>query len=171
MSYPIDPIDREIVTLLQEDGRMPCVEIARRMGNVTERVVRGRIKRLTEKGIVRVSAIINPERVGHAVIADVWIDVDADQIMEVGQKLTQLEQVSYVACSTGDQNISMQANAESLAELYRFVADVVGKIRGVKHTTIRIIPIILKDIHEWQIPSTAVSAGKEARPVRKRIPT
>lgn len=169
MSYRIDPIDREIVSLLQEDGRMSCADIARRMGSVTERVVRGRIRRLTDEGIIRVSAIVNPERIGHSVVADVWIDVDADQIMEVGQRLTQLEQVSYVACSTGDQNISMQANAGSLAELYRLVADVIGKIRGVKHTTIRIIPIILKDINEWQIPTTALSERKEASLVRKRI--
>jgi len=147
---------------------MPSVEIARHMGNVTERVVRGRIKRLTGEKIIRVSTIINAEAVGYPVTADVWVDIDSDQIMEVGQKLTELELVSYVACSTGDQNISMQVNATDLAELYRFVAEVIGKIQGIKHATIHIIPIILKDIHEWRLPVSALSMGKEVNGTRKR---
>jgi hypothetical protein len=42
----IDKIDREIVSLLMEDGRMPSAEVARRIGNVSERVVRYRIENL-----------------------------------------------------------------------------------------------------------------------------
>jgi Lrp/AsnC family transcriptional regulator, regulator for asnA, asnC and gidA len=163
MRYKLDKIDRAIVSLLQEDGRMSCIEIARRLENVTERLVRGRIKRMTEEGIIQVSAFVNPAMVGYPVSADVWVEVEANLVMEVGNKLTELDQVSYVACATGDQNISMQINAMDMAELYRFVTDVVGKIVGVKRFTIRLIPIILKDLYEWAIPVSALTNGKEAK--------
>lgn len=152
MPYKPDPIDRQIVLLLQENGRMPSIEIARRLGNVTERVVRGRIKRMEKEGIIQIKAIVEPARLGLPVTADIWVEVEADQVMEVARKLAQMEHVTYVACATGDLNISIQVSTRDNAELYHFVTDVVGKIPGVIRTTIRILPIILKDIYQWPIP-------------------
>lgn len=168
MRYKLDNIDRAIVALLQEDGRIPCVEIARRLEGVTERLVRGRIKRMTEEGIIRVAAIVNGASVGLSICADVWVEVEANLVMEVAQRLSELEEISYVACATGEQNISMQVYATDMTELYRFVTDVVGKINGVKRFTIRVIPIIVKDLDEWRIPSFALKRDKEVKKEEKK---
>lgn len=157
MSHHIDSIDAEIITLLQEDGRMSSSEIVRRMQNVTERIVRHRIRRLVEEGIIRVSAIVNPAALGLAVTADVWIETDASCTTEVAAALTQIEQVCYVSYSTGDQNISLQMHACSLAELHHLVAEVVGHLPGVRRTTIKIIPVTLKDIDQWEIPASLIT--------------
>jgi Lrp/AsnC family transcriptional regulator for asnA, asnC and gidA len=156
MSPRIDSIDASIVQLLQEDGRMAYVEIARRIGHVTERVVRHRIKRMVEEQVIHVSAIVNPAALGYAVTADVWVETDASATTEVAAALTQLEQVSYIAYSTGDQNISMQVLATDLTELHHLVNEVISKVPGVRRTTITIIPVILKDIHQWEIPSPVI---------------
>ncbi|MCK4899764.1 MAG: AsnC family transcriptional regulator, partial [Anaerolineales bacterium] len=47
-----DRTDWKIITLLNEDGRMPSAEIARRLGNVSARTVTNRIEALTRKGII-----------------------------------------------------------------------------------------------------------------------
>jgi Lrp/AsnC family transcriptional regulator for asnA, asnC and gidA len=156
MSPRIDSIDAKIVKLLQEDGRMAYVEIARRIGGVSERMVRHRIKRMIEDHVVHVSAVVNPSAIGYNVTADVWVETDASATTEVASALTQLEQVSYISYSTGDRNISMQMHATDLTELHHLVNEVVSKVPGVRRTTITIIPVVLKDIHQWEIPSPAI---------------
>jgi Lrp/AsnC family leucine-responsive transcriptional regulator len=61
MTEKIDRFDRMIVQLLQKDGRMPSSKIARQIGAITERAVRNRIKRLIEKGIIKIYAEVNPK--------------------------------------------------------------------------------------------------------------
>ena len=64
----IDSLDRAIVDLLMQDGRLPCAEIARQVGGgLTERTVRYRLGRLIKDGVVRVSAVVNPQAIGFSV--------------------------------------------------------------------------------------------------------
>ena len=155
MHHKLDKIDEAIVCLLQEDGRMPSAEIARRIGNgVTERVVRFRIKKMQQDGIIKISAILNPEAVGYPVAADVWIEVESGQVMEVAKKLASFEQVTYVACSTGDRDISCQVSARDNLELHHYVTDTIANVAGVKKANFVVIPVILKDIDDWRIPVT-----------------
>jgi Lrp/AsnC family transcriptional regulator, regulator for asnA, asnC and gidA len=155
--FEIDKIDNEIITLLMEDGRMPSAEIARRVGGeLSERVVRYRINRLIREKVIKVTAIINPQTLGFSVVADVWLVVDADSILEVARKMTEYENISYVACSIGETDISVQVLARDAGEVYRFVTEVVGKTPGVRKTTTSIVPLVLKDVYQWRIPSVMV---------------
>ncbi len=156
--YKLDDTDRAIVNLLMEDGRMPCSQIARRIGRVSERAVRYRIDQLVAHGVVRISAIPNPQSLGFSVIADVVIEVEPGRILDVAHKLSEYERITYVACSTGDRDISIQVVARDNAELYQFVAGVLGNVPGVRKTTTMVVPFILKDVYEWHIP--ALDSGK-----------
>ncbi|MER3458427.1 MAG: Lrp/AsnC family transcriptional regulator, partial [Chloroflexota bacterium] len=106
--HELDDIDLKIIDLLMEDGRMPSADIARRLGNISERAVRYRIERLIRQGIIRVSAIVNPQALGFTVVADVFIEVEPGEVLEVARKLAEYENVSYVACATGERDISIQ---------------------------------------------------------------
>jgi Lrp/AsnC family transcriptional regulator for asnA, asnC and gidA len=154
--YEIDKIDRDIVDLLMEDGRMSAAEIARRVGEISERAVRYRIERMVSEGVIKVSAIINPKALGFRVIADVFIEVESSRIEEVAEKLTHLERVSYVACSIGESDISAQIVALNNNEVYTFVTEVIGKVPGVRKTTTSIVPVVLKDVYDWKIPMDGI---------------
>jgi len=156
----VNALDVAIVDLLMEDGRLSCAEIARRIGGVSERAVRYRIARLVREGVIRVLAIPNPKALGFPVVADVMIEVEPGHIQEVAGKLREYECVSYVACSTGDRDVSIQVVARDNAELYRFVTDVVGKVPGVRRTETYLVPMILKDVYEWRIPRECVTPEK-----------
>lgn len=151
----IRPIDRQIVDLLMEDGRMPCAEIARRLGDVSERTVRYRLDRLIGRGVIRVAAIPNPKALGFGVIADVFIHVEPAAIAEVARRMTEFAQISYVSCSMGESDISVQVVGRDNAEVYAFVTDVIARTPGVRKTTTLIVPVILKDVHQWRIPPDA----------------
>ena len=160
--HKVDTVDRAIVDLLMDDGRMSSADIARRIGDVSERSVRYRLQRLIDQNIIRVSAIPAPQALGFSVVADVFIEVEPGHVMDVARQVMEHTCVSYVACSTGDRDLSIQVVARDNAELYRFVTEVVGKVPGVRKTSTVLVPLVLKDVYEWRIPASACSDSQEA---------
>jgi DNA-binding Lrp family transcriptional regulator len=73
--------------------------------------------------------------------------------MDVAAVLAQNELVSYVACSIGENDISVQVVARNNAEVYAFATQVIGKLPGVRKTATSIVPVKLKDVYQWRIPS------------------
>ena len=153
--YEIDNTDIQIINLLMEDGRMPASEMARRIGNISERVIRYRIDRIIKEGYIKISAINNPKPLGYLVTADVFLEVESNSILDVAKKTADYDCVSYVACSIGENDISIQVVGHDTNEVYQFVTDVIGKIPGVRKTTTSIVPLVLKDVYQWRIPKTA----------------
>jgi Lrp/AsnC family transcriptional regulator, regulator for asnA, asnC and gidA len=152
--YEFDKIDIKIVNLLLEDGRMSASEMSRRMGGISERLIRYRIERMVNGGVIQISAVISPEALGLTIKADVWLEVGADQVLEVAKKMTSFENVTYVACGIGQNDISIQVVAKDTAEVYYFVTEVVRKVPGVLKTTTSIVPIVLKDVYQWRVPES-----------------
>ncbi len=159
--YEFDNIDIRIVNFLLEDGRMSASEVARRIGDISERAIRYRIDRMVQEGVIQISAVVNPEAFGLTINADVWIEVESDQILEVAKQLATYDNVRYVACGIGQNDISIQLVAKDTAEIYHFVTDVVRKVPGVRKTTTSIVPIILKDVYQWRIPEKTVKTPVE----------
>ncbi len=156
--YKIDNLDVKIVDLLMEDGRMACSEIARRIGGVTERAIRYRLERLVENRIIAITAVVNPRSIGYLVVADVLLEVEADSIREVAEKMIEYENVSYVAYSIGETDVSVQVISRDPIEVYEFVTRVIGKTAGVRKTTTSIVPQVLKDIYQWRIPGDYINS-------------
>jgi DNA-binding Lrp family transcriptional regulator len=116
--YEFDKIDIKIVNLLLENGRMPASEMSRRVGDISERLIRYRIERMVAEGVIQISAVVNPEALGLSIKADIWVEVEADQVLAVAKKLALLENVTYVACGIGQNDISIQLVAKDTAEVY-----------------------------------------------------
>lgn len=165
MSITVDRIDRQILNALTEDGRLSSAEIARRVGVVSERAVRYRIDRLQRAGVMRVTAIVNPKSLGFSVVGDILIDVAPGRLHDVAAQVVDFENVSYVAGSVGEGDLSIQVFARDAEELLRFVNEVIGKVPGVARTKVAIVPWKLKDVHEWRVPLEATEAVEEGRPV------
>lgn len=156
--YEIDNTDIKIINLLMEDGRMPASEMARRIGGISERVIRYRIERIVKEGYIQISAITNPKSLGYAVTADVFLEVESGAILDVAKKVVDYDCVSYVACSIGERDISIQIVGHDTNEVYRFVTEVIGKLPGVRKTTTSIVPLVLKDVYQWRVPRSACVA-------------
>jgi len=155
--YNLDKTDVKIVNILLEDGRMPASEIARRIGDISERAVRYRIERMVDTGIIQVSAVAKPQAFGLTTIADVWMEVESDRIVEVAKKMASFDNVSYVACGIGESDVSIQIVAKDTAEIYQFITEVVRKVPGVRKTTTSIVPLVIKDVYQWRVPERVVN--------------
>jgi len=156
----LDKFDRAIIDLLMKDGRMSSAEIARRVG-ISERSVRYRLDRLLRNGVIQVSAIVRPKMVGFDVMADVLMEIEPGRVLEVARRMAEFEQVSYVGCSTGERDLSIQVYARNNEDLYRFVTEIVGNVPGVRKTTTILVPLVLKDVYDWHIPDPAPRDKKE----------
>ena len=148
-----DAIDLQIVDLLMEDGRMAAAVIARCIGGgISERVVRYRIERMINDKVIQIRPIVSPQAFGLTTRADVVLEVESDAIMDVAHKAMAYDCVSYVACSIGEMDVSIQVVAKDTTEIYQFVTEVIGKMPGVRKTTTSIVPIVLKDVYQWRMP-------------------
>jgi Lrp/AsnC family transcriptional regulator, regulator for asnA, asnC and gidA len=154
MSLKIDLIDKKIVDMLTVDGRMSCADIASGIGDISERSVRYRLQRLIDQKIIGVTAVVDPTQIGFPVIADVFVEAEPGRVTVLAQQIASYENVTYVACSTGEVDISIQLVARNNQELYKFVTDVLGKLPGIRRTTTSIVPLIVKDDSRWRIPDS-----------------
>ena len=157
--YKPDSTDWKIIALLNEDGRMTCAEIARRLGSVSARTVANRIDVLTEHGIIDVRAVVNPAKVGYGVLADVLIEAEAGQVREVAERVAEFPQISYVACATGESDVSISLRVRDNEELFDFVTEKIGKISGVRRTQTYIMHLKIKDLDTWLPPNVLDGSG------------
>jgi Lrp/AsnC family transcriptional regulator for asnA, asnC and gidA len=153
--YKPDAIDWKIIHLLNEDGRMPSAEIARRLGSVSDRTVTNRINTLLKKGIINIRAIVDADKVGYDVMADVFLEVEPGRVREVADKVAEYPQTSYVACATGESDVSISLRVRSIEELFDFVTEKLGKIPGVRRTQSYLLPLKVKDFDTWLPPNVA----------------
>jgi len=150
--YNPDQFDWKIIALLNEDGRMPSAEIARKLGNVSARTVTNRINALTEHGVINIRAVVTPEKVGYGVMADVFLEVEPGRVREVAHQAAEFPQISYVACATGESDVSISLRVRSIEELFDFVTEKLGKIPGVRRAQSYLLPLKIKDLDTWLPP-------------------
>jgi Lrp/AsnC family transcriptional regulator for asnA, asnC and gidA len=156
----IDTIDAAIIDLLQQDGRMSATEIASRVEGLTPRMVRYRIKRLLQEGVISITAVVHPRPLGYNVMADILIEADPGMIPDIVRHLAALDHVTYASASTGDRDISIQVVARSADELYEFVFNEVQKISHIRRTRTYLLPLALKFTYNWKLPREVVENGE-----------
>ena len=129
----LDTVDRAILRELQEDGRRPFREIARKIG-VSERTVRARARRMGDDGVLRIIAFADPVRLGHSVLALVLIRVDASGHDRVVETVASWPEVSYVSSLVGRADLYIQVMCRDNDELWRLVTQRLRALEGVIET-------------------------------------
>ena len=152
MKPKIDDVDREILKCLQEDARMHSSEIARRLGNMTARGIRKRLDRLIAEGLIAITAGAMAEKLGYPISADIAVDVEPGTTRQVAQSLLNLDEVNYVAMTTGDSDISVSVVAVNMDDLQTFISDKLHPIPGVRKTKTQVLTRVLKQSCDWMFP-------------------
>ncbi|MEM3581592.1 MAG: Lrp/AsnC family transcriptional regulator [Candidatus Bathyarchaeia archaeon] len=135
----IDELDLKILKLLEEDGRLTFMEIAKKL-RLSESTIRKRVQALKENGIIkRFTVEIDPAKIGLNTVAIVGIDVDPPKLLEVAQKLCEFKEIRCVATSTGDHMIMTEVWTRDGRELTKLISEKIGPIEGVK----KICPAII----------------------------
>ena len=129
----MDALDQRIIKLLQMDGRASNARIARDVG-VSEGTVRRRLRHLIQGDVVRVIAVPNLEQMGYGTAALIGLQTDPGRVDEVADAIAALEEVHYVAITTGAYDIFAWVGLESPEMLGIFLRTKVGTVSGVRRT-------------------------------------
>ena len=129
----MDELDREIIAILQSNGRASNARIARRIG-VSEGTLRRRLKKLIADGVIDIVAVVDAERLGYDTEALVGVQVDPDKVMEVAANLGELPESNWVAITTGTYDVFMWVTLQSADQLGTFLREKLGIVAGVRRT-------------------------------------
>lgn len=141
----LDEIDMKIIRMLEENGRRPFLEIAKKL-KLSESTIRKRVSALLKKGVIKKFTIqVDPSKLGMNAVAIVGVDVEPTKLLEAAQKLCEINEVRYVATSTGDHMIMIEIWTKDGRELTKIISEKIGKIEGVKKICPAIILEKMKD--------------------------
>ena len=144
----LDRIDRRMISLLQKDGRMPIVTIAKEL-RISETTARSRLKRLIKDNIIEVVAVSNPIRLGFDIIGNIKLGIDLKKKDPILQALKKIDALNYVALTTGGNDIDIEFIAGSLAEFKTLVFERISQIDGVNSVETSLIVEIIKDTWDY----------------------
>jgi DNA-binding Lrp family transcriptional regulator len=149
----LDKIDRQVVHLLQEDGRMSTREMAQRLDCISARAIRFRLERLRHDKVVNITALVNTTRLGLPVMGDVLLDIMPWKYAETVARLRSDDRVCYIASSSDRRQISLQLNGRDRADLMRILGQILGLLDGV--TAVHVVPleVLIRDVSDWVAPS------------------
>ncbi|HVN53031.1 MAG TPA: Lrp/AsnC family transcriptional regulator [Anaerolineaceae bacterium] len=156
----LDCTDQKIITVLSQDARATTSRIARETG-IPERTIHHRIKRLKEEKLIRTVAVVNPEAFGYTLAVDMFCELEIGSMPQAIAALMELPEISYMAISTGDQDISLQALFKSSEELQEFITQKLHQVPGMRRTRTALIPRILKDTYQWIPPDPCGGNGQK----------
>ena len=116
--YKLDKLDRRILQILQEDGRVSHVNIAKQLG-VRHTRVRDRILRMEHGGVIKgYQAIINPATLGQGILCIVLLKVnqqlDFDEMVE---QILKIDEVIDVVNVTGEMDAHIRIWARDVDHL------------------------------------------------------
>ncbi|KAB7746202.1 AsnC family transcriptional regulator [Nostocoides sp. F2B08] len=146
----LDGTDREILKILQQDGRTSNTEIARRLG-MTETTIRKRIASMRANEYFEIVAVPTPQVAGYNLSAIIGLSVRLPHIREASEVLSSQREVRYLGVATGRFDLIVEAFFLDNDHLLSFTTDVLGSLPGIIDVETSLILRIEKFSYEWEV--------------------
>ncbi|MEY4576577.1 MAG: hypothetical protein RL701_1280 [Pseudomonadota bacterium] len=144
--HELDSVDRGIVEALRSDGRTNNSAIAAQLG-VTEGTVRQRVRKLTDAGVVKVSALLNPEIISEHQLCMIGMKVSESKRLEASaEAVNRLPEVRSVAIVTGRYDLLVEVLVDSNHGLIRFLSESLADVAGIESSETF---LLLKTYDKW----------------------
>jgi len=142
----LDSIDRQIVTLLQENARTSQADIARAVGLAPSAVLE-RIRKLEARGVVReYVAVLDPRALDQRLLAFVAVrTTDRPGEARVSDMLKGIPEVLEAHQVAGDDCLLLKIRARDPEHLSRILREQIGSVDGVRSTRTTIVLETLKE--------------------------
>ncbi len=125
-------IERWIISLLQDDGRMSFNGIAQRIG-LSETSARRQVQRLIRDGTIAITAVANPRLLGLEAMAWIGVTVNWARAENLQSSLLEIRGIDYVATTSGRFQILAEIGATDTSDLSSRI-DLVRAVPGVTST-------------------------------------
>ena len=134
MTHNLDAVDRQILTALQDQGRLTNVELADRVGLTPAPCLR-RVRALEDAGIIqKYAALVNQHALslGVTVFAQVTLDKQIKQQLEIfEQAVRKWPEVMDCYLMTGDADYLLRIVLPDVEAYERFLNEALTQVAGV----------------------------------------
>lgn len=123
LSSPADQLNRAIVRLLQEDGRLPFKTIAEQL-DVSEGTVRNRVGWMKQAGMLRIVAVADPTAMNYRADAMLGIKVSPQGTPgKAGERLAVHPEVVYILWVSGRYDLLVEIVCDREEDFLGFLTD------------------------------------------------
>jgi Lrp/AsnC family leucine-responsive transcriptional regulator len=144
----LDIIDRKILTILQQDGRITNAKLAGEVG-LSPPAVLERVRRLEASGVIdRYVAILDRAQAGFTIQTIVMVCLSHHQISSletVKERLTRMDEVLEVHQLTGEVDFLLKVAVKDMAGYTDFVNNKLSGIPGIQNVKTSFILATLKN--------------------------
>jgi Lrp/AsnC family transcriptional regulator for asnA, asnC and gidA len=145
---PIDDTDRELIRILQSDGRTSYSQLGRVVG-LSDAACRQRVMRLLDGGVIDIVAVTDPVKLGLGYQAMLGITVDGDT-RQVASGVGALDDAVYVVLATGRFDLLAEVvccDGDAFVE----VSNLVRAMDGVSGVEVMSYLGITKQTYDWGV--------------------
>lgn len=130
---------REVLQILEQDGRVPAEEIATRLGRPVDEIQRVIAQAETDGLIVTYGALINWEKVGDdKVFAFISVEAEPEHgkgFDAVADYVSRFPEVHSLYLMSGSADLTVVVEGQDFREIARFVAEKLAPTPGVRSTS------------------------------------
>ncbi|WP_434178445.1 chromate efflux transcriptional regulator ChrS [Bacillus stercoris] len=127
----LDETDKQILTILHEEGRISYTDLGKRV-DLSRVAVQARINQLIETGVIeKFTAVINPSKIGIHVSVFFNVEVEPQFLEEVALKLEEEPAVTSLYHMTGPSKLHMHGIFANDQEMEEFLTKRLYPLRGV----------------------------------------
>ena len=150
----LDPTDRRILSLLQDNAKMPQAKMAKAVG-LTAPSVNERIRKLERAGYIRgYVTLLDERKLGHDVTAFVEVFIEhprhEPEFIEVVRGLDEVQECHHI---TGDYSLLLKIRVRDTEALQQLLLHRINALEGVRQT--RTVIVLSTSKEESFVPTGA----------------
>lgn len=133
----MEEIDRKIVALLEQDGRMSYTDLGKATGLSTS-AVHQRVRRLEERGVIQgYAAVVDHEALGLSLTAFISIKpIDPSEPDDTPDRLAGIPEIEACYSVAGDENYILKVRVATPIELEDLLARIRSRAGASTRTTV-----------------------------------
>ena len=135
MAQQLDSLDRQILSLVADNARIPFLEVAR-VCNVSGAAIHQRIQKLQQLGVLVGSEfVVDTYRIGYQTCAFVGIAVSNVKVIDnVVNELKKIPEIVELHSVTGSYSLLAKIYTKDNRHLMKLIIEQISTINGVSHT-------------------------------------
>ena len=164
----LDNIDLRILQLMQDNARIPNVDLAKELEMAPSAVLE-RVKKLEQKQVIlHYTTSINPAAVGQKLLAFIFIRTrEGFGSGETGSLLSGIEEVQEVHNIAGEDCYLVKVRTADSASLMALMRGKFASIQSIQSTKTTIVLETVKEEQKLAIPYQAEPGGERGNGVQK----
>jgi len=130
--YDFSDLDRQIVKILKENGRMSNPKIAEVLG-VSNTMVGARIRQMEDAKAMKIVAVVDFAALGYNYLFTVGIDVKGRMAQEVADDIAVFDEVLVVQSVMGRHDLEILIAFSEMSELSDFLMSKLLQVKGIRN--------------------------------------